>query len=74
MAEMGRRELRQADVAQIIGISQNNVSKRLHGSIDWKLGELLKLSQVWGISLATLLAGVEDEPFEPNGEPKAVNH
>ncbi|WP_101574880.1 helix-turn-helix domain-containing protein [Brevibacterium sp. 239c] len=72
MAEMGRRELRQMDVAEILKISQNNVSRRLHGAVDWKLGELLRLAQVWEIPLATLLNGTEDDPFAPNGEAKAV--
>lgn len=63
MAEMGRRELRQADVARLLDTSQKNVSRRLHGEVDWKLGELLRLSQAWEIELATLLDGTEAEPF-----------
>lgn len=63
MAEMGRRELRQADVARLLDTSQKNVSRRLHGEVDWKLGELLRLSQAWEIELATLLDGAEAEPF-----------
>lgn len=73
LAEMGRRELRQADVAEILGQSQKNVSRRLHGAVDWKLGELLMLSVTWSIPIATLLAGTEEDPFEPNGDPKAVD-
>ncbi|WP_101594665.1 helix-turn-helix domain-containing protein [Brevibacterium linens] len=72
MAEMGRRELRQLDVAEILEISQNNISKRLHGAVDWKLGELLKLAKAWDIPLATLLDGAEEDPFAPNGDAKAV--
>lgn len=63
MAEMGRRELRQADVARLPDTSQKNVSRRLHGEVDWKLSELLRLSQAWEIELATLLDGAEAEPF-----------
>lgn len=63
MAETGRRELRQADVARLLDTSQKNVSRRLHGEVDWKLGELLRLSQAWEIELATLLDGAEAEPF-----------
>jgi len=63
MAEMGRRELRQADVARLLDTSQKNVSRRLHGEVDWKLGELLRLCQAWEIELATLLDGAEAEPF-----------
>ncbi|SMY13276.1 helix-turn-helix domain-containing protein [Brevibacterium jeotgali] len=66
MAEMGRRELRQADVARLLDTSQKNVSRRLHGEVDWKLGELLRLSQAWEIELATLLDGAEAEPFPSN--------
>lgn len=73
LAEMGRRELRQADVAEILGQSQKNVSRRLHGIVDWKLGELLRLSVAWSIPISTLLAGTEEDPFELNGDPKAVD-
>lgn len=72
LAEMGRRELRQSDVALVLGTSQKNVSRRLHGDVDWKLGELLRLAEAWELPLATVLAGADDRPFEPNGDPRVV--
>ncbi|GAA4828306.1 helix-turn-helix domain-containing protein [Garicola koreensis] len=72
LAEMGRRELRQSDVALVLDTSQKNVSRRLHGDVDWKLGELLKLAETWDLPLATILAGADNNPFEPNDDPKVV--
>lgn len=69
---MGRRELRQSDVALVLDTSQKNVSRRLHGDVDWKLGELLKLAEAWDLPLATILAGADNNPFEPNDDPKVV--
>lgn len=72
LAEMGRRELRQGDVAALIGLAQKNVSRRLHGDVDWKLGELLHLSEAWDLPLSTLIYGIDDDPFASNGDAKAV--
>lgn len=72
LAEMGRRELRQADVAEILSTSQRSVSKRMTGDTDWRVGDVLHLAQAWDIPVATLLAGIEDDPFAPNGGSKAV--
>ncbi|MGO0603283.1 helix-turn-helix domain-containing protein [Brevibacterium linens] len=72
LAEMGRRELKQGDVAQILNTSQRSVSKRMTGDTDWRIGDLLRLAQAWDIPIATLLQGTEDDPFAPNGDPKPV--
>lgn len=72
LAEMGRRELRQSDVAAILHTSQRSVSKRMTGETDWRIGDLLQLAQAWSIPIATLLDGVEDDPFAVNGASAAV--
>lgn len=71
-AEMSRRDLLQGDVASILGIAQNGVSKRLVGDVDWKFGELLKLASHWDISVSVLIAGTDENPFDENGHIEAV--
>ena len=53
LAEMGRRELKQGDVAQILNTSQRSVSKRMTGDTDWRIGDLLRLAQAWDIPIGS---------------------
>lgn len=71
-AEMARHDQNQADIARLLGVTQPQVSKRLHGHQEWRFGELLKLAATWDIDLSTLTQGTEDRPFDENGPVKEV--
>lgn len=57
-AEMGRRQISQAALAEAIGIAQPSVSKRLHGHVPWTLSELTRVAEFLDLPLSTLLEGV----------------
>jgi len=57
-AEMARRRITQDRVADLLGISQPQVSKRLNGDIAFDVVELDKLADLLGIPAATLLERV----------------
>ena len=68
-AWMARRELRQIDVADVLGVAQKNVSRRLRGEIPFRIDELLTLARFMGITLAQLLG--EEIVNEKNPQPVA---
>ena len=53
------RAVTQADVAELLGVTQSTVSRKLSGQSEWRLTELQTLAQAWGIPLGQLL---EAEP------------
>lgn len=54
-AEAGRQNATQAEIAQILGISQTQVSRRFTGQIDFGIDELAKLAEAWGVPFTRLL-------------------
>lgn len=54
-AWMGRADLRQIDIARVLGVAQKNVSQRLRGTIPFRVDELMALASYLGISLGQLL-------------------
>ncbi|AZT99050.1 helix-turn-helix domain-containing protein [Brevibacterium aurantiacum] len=54
-AWMVRKQLKQADVAQLLGFAQKNVSNRLRGQIPFRIDELLAIANYMDITLAQLL-------------------
>ena len=58
-AELARRRIRQSDVAQRLGVSRQNVAQRLNGSVDFRVGELIAIADMLGITIAELLDGVK---------------
>lgn len=67
-AEMARHNVRQASLAEAIGISQAQVSARLSGRLDWKLSEIRAVAALLGVPLSTLVA---DEPAREAGHAAA---
>lgn len=72
-AQIAYHDLTGVEVAKIVGVSQPQLSKRLHGQLDWKLGELVALAQAWNKPLEELIAGINDDPFKENGTVEAVS-
>ena len=71
-AWMTRYNLRQADIAEILGFAQRNVSKRIRGEMPFRIDELLAIARYMGISLSQLLGeGIVNEknphPVELDG-------
>lgn len=50
-----RAGLRQADVAEALGLTQPAVSRRLNGHTDWTLGELRVVAALAGVPVADLV-------------------
>lgn len=60
-AWLARRGLRQAWLAEVIGVSQSVVSKRLRGVLPFTAPELLLIASALDISLGELLGGIVNE-------------
>ena len=55
-AEAARIGLQQKAIAQLLGLSQGQVSKRWRGLIEWPLGEIAALAGVFGLEPGALLS------------------
>ncbi|MGP9584996.1 helix-turn-helix domain-containing protein [Micrococcaceae sp. AOP34-BR2-30] len=61
MAELSRKDITQTQAARFLEMPQNALSARLHGRVEFRLGELLALCGLLGITFDTVLASVQDE-------------
>ena len=52
-----RRHLNNSDVAAILGITRQSLSRRLNGRTKWKHEELHKLADAWGITVQQIEVG-----------------
>lgn len=50
-----RRDLRHADLARALRVSQPQATARLKGRVDWRLSELRAVAQWFDINLADLI-------------------
>lgn len=53
--EMARNSLRQADLAEALGLSQQAVSRRLKGLVSFDADELVTLASLFGVSASALI-------------------
>jgi len=53
-AELSRGGIAQAEVARLLGMSQQSVSRRLHGTIPFSAGELMKIANYLGVDISVL--------------------
>jgi transcriptional regulator with XRE-family HTH domain len=58
-AELARRRITQTDVAERLGVSRQNVAQRLNGSVDFRVGELISIANMMGITIVDLVGGVK---------------
>jgi len=56
-AELARRRITQTDVAERLGVSRQNVAQRLNGSVDFRVGELISIANMLGITIGDLVGG-----------------
>lgn len=54
-AQMARKDLNQADIAEVLGVTQTSVSNRLRGLVPWDINELAQVADYLGVPLADLL-------------------
>ena len=54
-AELARRSIRQVDVAERLQVSRQNVAQRLKGSVDFRVGELISIADMLGITISELV-------------------
>lgn len=70
-AWLARHSLKQTDLADVIGVAQKNVSRRLRGEIPFRIDELLAITQALDITLGQLLGNDlvnEKNPHLVSGE------
>jgi transcriptional regulator with XRE-family HTH domain len=63
-AEAARRRVTQRDIAAVLGITQASVQKKMTGTFQFTVTDLLKLSQAWGVPLSQFTL---EETSESNG-------
>lgn len=54
---MTRTGRRQVDVAEVIGITRASLSQRLLGNSNWKLNDLPKVANFFGLTVPELISG-----------------
>ena len=57
-AEMGRCRFTQRELAKRLGISNSCLHYRLYGKVEWKLEEMIKLSNIFGKDINYLIAKI----------------
>ena len=60
-AWMARRGIRQAQLAEALGISQQSVSMRLTGRTSWNVDDLEPVAQLLGVSVSQLLTSPDHD-------------
>lgn len=55
-AEMARRKVTQQQVADVLGIAQTQVSRRLNGQVSFNVDELQAVAHLLGMSVQSLVA------------------
>lgn len=61
-AELARRDLTQQEIADQLGISSVQVSRRMRGEVDWRLSELEAVAELLGLGLRDLLPVATPSP------------
>ena len=57
-AEMARQRKRQADLGEVLGLTQGAVSKRMSGTVALDVDEVGKIASFLGVPVSALLEGV----------------
>lgn len=68
-AEMGRQSVTQTRIAEVLGISQPQVSLRLAGSISFSVPELERIAEALGVPVTNFFA---EPPARLASSPAAV--
>lgn len=60
-AEISRQKKPQRELAEILGISQQQVSERVRGDVEWRISELVRVARWLDVPLASFVP----EPARP---------
>ena len=60
-AELARHGKSQSALAQVLGIAQPGVSKRLAGTVEFGAGELIKVATFLGVPVSSFYVGTDQE-------------
>lgn len=61
---MTRTGSRQADVAEALGVTRASLSQRLLGNTNWKVNDLPKVADCFGLTVTELLSGYAAIPAD----------
>lgn len=56
-AEMARQNKTQADLAELLGVTRQSVSRRMVGQVDFGISELTTIAEFLDVPIADLLGG-----------------
>lgn len=65
-ALMGRHRISQTDLAVWLGVNQTAISARLRGATEWKVSEIEKVAEGFGVHPSELMGGYATNP-RPDG-------
>lgn len=61
--ELGHRIMklarRQVALAKLLGVSQQCISRKLHGGIEWRVSELVHIAEQYEMTISELLEGMQ---------------
>ena len=58
-AELARHRITQTEVANRLCVSRQNVAQRLNGTVDFRVGELILIADMMGITIGDLIGPVK---------------
>lgn len=61
-AELARQRRPQRDIAELLGISVNQVSERVRGDVDWRVTELVQVAELLGVPVTQFLPATSSAP------------
>jgi transcriptional regulator with XRE-family HTH domain len=75
-ALMGRHRITQRDLAVWMGLNQTAISARLRGATEWKVSEIERVADGFGVHPSELMGGhsTNPRPDGPDGGIKIVRH
>jgi transcriptional regulator with XRE-family HTH domain len=68
---LARRRWSQADLGEVLGVTQTQVSARLRGDADWRFDDLWTAAKSFGVPLSTLIRAVEAADLAERGQVSA---
>lgn len=71
--------MRNADLADVLGIGQNSVFMKLRGDSPWKAAEVAPVAEYFGVPISIIFDGMaavnnEEAPALPSGDFRVVRH
>lgn len=58
-AEISRQKKPQREISDLLGISQQQVSERVRGDVEWRISELVRVAEWLDVSITKFLPATE---------------